>query len=159
MKKCLSVLILWTLSLIYVGALNGHGYSQESAATRSPEAVSATVCEIVKNGAAFNGKHVSVRAFVVGGIPHGIVLVDDDCSGGLTMDAAESVREHEDYVAFMRAVVEQGGKFTQKSETRIVSDFFGLLEYHPKGHQKWVLNVERISGLEVKRNVSKSGNH
>jgi len=158
MKKRLSLLILWTLSLIYVGALTGYVYSQESAATK-PQAMSATVCEIVKNGAAFDDKHVSVRAFVIGGIPHGIVLFDDDCSGGLTMDAAESVREHDDYVAFMRAVVEQGGKFTQKSETKIVADFFGLLKYHPKEQQKWVLNVERISGLEVKRNVSKSENH
>lgn len=155
MKKRLSVLILWTLSMIYVGALHGHGYSQESAAPKSSEAESTTVCEIVKNGAAFNGKHVSIHAFVVGGIPHGIALADDRCSGGLTMDAPDSVREHDDYLAFMRTIVEQGGKFTEKSEPRVVANFHGVLEYHPKEHQKWVLNVERISGLEVKRNVGK----
>lgn len=155
MKKRLSVLFLWTLPMIYISALPGHSYSQESAAPKSSEVPSASVCEIVKNGAAFDDKHVTVRAFVVGGIGHGIVLADDRCGGGLTMDAADSVREHDDYRAFVRTVVEEGGKFTEKSETRIVATFHGLLEYHPKEQQRWVLNVERISGLDVKRNVSK----
>jgi hypothetical protein len=74
------------------------------------------------------------------------------------MDAPDSVREHDDYLAFMRTIVEEGGGFTRDSTLRVIANFYGLLEYHPKEHQKWVLNVERISGVEVKRNVSQPAN-
>ena len=128
----------------------------QSGSMKAEEGRSTTVCEIVGNGSAFDGKHVKVRAFVIGGIPHGIVLVDDNCAGGLTMDAPDTVREHEDYLAFMRTIVEERRGFTRNSESRLTADFYGFLEYNPKKHQKWVLNVERISGSEVKRNVGKA---
>jgi hypothetical protein len=152
MRKCIRALMLWILCVTYLDALCESGYAREGT-TKTTQVAPTTVCEIVKNGAAFDGKYVSVHAFVVGGIPHGIALADDRCSGGLTMDAPDSVREHDDYLAFMRTIVEEGGGFTEKSQSRLVANFYGLLEYHPKEHQKWVLNVERISGLELKRNV------
>ena len=119
------------------------------------QAVQATVCEVVKNGAAFDGKYISVRAFVVGGVGHGMVLVSDDCAGSLTLDGPESVREHPDYLAFMRTILENGGGFTRNSKSRVTARFDGSLEYHPKDHRKWVLKADRIFEIEVKRNARK----
>jgi hypothetical protein len=133
------------------------GANSKESATGRPEVVVVTVCEVVKNGAAFEGKYISVRGFVIGGVGHGIVVVNDDCSGGLSLDPPEAVREREDYLAFMRTVLKEGGGFTRDSKSRVVAKFDGLLEYHPKEHRKWVLRADRISEVEVKQNVNKAG--
>jgi hypothetical protein len=130
---------------------------QENAEQRSR--IVTSVCEVVKNGTAFDKKYISVRGFVIGGLGHGIVVVNDDCGGGLTLDPPEEVREHKDYLGFMRTVLSQGGGFTRNSKSRVVAKFDGLLEYHPKEHRKWVLRANRISEVEVKQNVNKASDH
>src|SRR5216684_7730099 len=150
MNKCLLILILCTACVACSAQERMTKETQDSGS--QPQTVSASVCEIVKNGAAFDGKYVSVHAFVIGGIGHGFALADERCRGGLSMDAPESVREHEDYLAFMRAVIESGGGFTENSKSRLTAMFYGLLKYQPKDHRKWVLDVERISEIEVKPN-------
>jgi hypothetical protein len=156
LKKYLLISIFLAAWNRYPAQVLASGGSKESA-PQSRQTVSATVCEIVKNGAAFDRKYLSVQAFVIGGIGHGFALADDQCSAGLSMDAPESVREHEDYLTFMRTVVEQGGGFTENSKSRLTARFYGLVKYHPKEHRKWVLDVERISEIEVKQNVNKAG--
>lgn len=154
MRRQFTIFMLCSASVVYSVRAQGRNGGQEIARKPS-EGVSATICDIVKDGKAFDGKYVSVHAFVIGGIGHGFALADETCSGGLSMDAPESVREHKDYLAFMRTVVDSGGGFTENSKSRLTAKFYGLLKYHPKEHRKWVLNVERISEVEVKQNVSK----
>ena len=152
--RCLLILILCAAS-IACPAEERRMKAHQGCGTQPPQNIPATVCEIVRNGAAFDGKYVSVHAFVIGGIGHGFAFADEHCNGGLSMDAPEPVREHEDYLAFMRAVVDSGGGFTRDSKARLTARLCGLLKYHPKEHRKWILEVERISEIEVKPNVSK----
>lgn len=154
MSKYLVILILCAASIVCPAQEQGTKDRQDSG-TEPPQTIPATVCEIVKDGASFDGKYVSVHAYVIGGIGHGFAFADEHCSGGLSMEAPESVREHEDYLAFMRAVLDSGGGFTRGSKSRLTATFYGLLKYHPKEHRKWILNVERISEIEVKPNISR----
>ncbi len=147
-----------TLLLLLVGGValsvprQGYGTGQPKRLT-PPHAVSATVCEIVKNGRLFDGRYVTVRAFVVGGIPHGFALSDEHCRGGLSMGS----QEPEGYDAFLRAVLDAGGGFTESSKSRLTARFYGVLTYHPKQHAKWVLNVSHIRDLELKQNIREGG--
>jgi hypothetical protein len=129
--------------------------ASDKQATEESEVLSATVCEVVKNGAAFDGRYISLRGFVIGGVGHGIVVLNDDCSGGLSLNPPETVREHQDYLAFMSTVIKEGGGFTRESKSRVVAKFDGFLQYHPKAHRKWVLRADRISDVEIKQSVNK----
>jgi hypothetical protein len=118
-----------------------------------------TVCDIIINAKALNGTKVSVRAFIIGGIGHGIALVDQRCKGGLTMDAPAAVRDHEDYLELMRTIVKEGSHFDRESRTHVTGTFYGLIEYHPRDQEKWVLNIERITGITVERKAAGGTGH
>ena len=154
MKKRSTILTHGVVLTLTVGLIQGLCASQNRSQPNDT-GVFTSVCDIVKNGAAFDGKHIKTRAFVVGGVPHGIVLVEDNCRGGLTLDASESVREHDDYLAFMRTILAEKGGFTRDSVSRLSATFYGLLTYHPNDHQKWVLNVERIVDIDIKHKIAK----
>ena len=154
LKEYLAIFKFWPVCITCCLCVQASGQSEERATGRSQVAV-ATVCQVVKNGAAFDREYVSVRGFVIGGVGHGMAVVDDDCSGGLSLNPPEPVREHKDYLVFMRTVLNEGGGFTRQSKSRVVAKFDGILEYHPKEHRKWVLRAERISDVEVKQNVNK----
>jgi hypothetical protein len=115
--------------------------------------VSATVCDIVRNGRLLDGRYVTVRAFVVGGIPHGFALSDDHCRGGLSMGS----QEPEGYDAFLRAVLDAGGGFTESSKMRLTASFNGVLRWRPDQHAKWVLSVSQIRDLELQQNARGTG--
>ena len=140
-------------------AQSSRGQSSTGQLKGPPHAVSATVCEIVKSGRGFDGRFVTVRAFVVGGIPHGFSLSDDHCRGGLSMGSREpDSQDIEGYGAFLRAVFDAGGGFTETSKLRLTARFFGVLRYHPDQHAKWVLNVSKIGDIELKQNIKQKGN-
>ena len=130
--------------------------SAQDTVSRSDQAISTTVCELTKNGAQSNGKRVSIRAGVVGGFGHGILLFDlkKHCPHGLSMDAPETVRDHDDYKAFEHALYGEGGAIgalRKKGDKRVSATFVGTFEYRPSEPRlKWVLQVERISNIEVK---------
>jgi 5-carboxymethyl-2-hydroxymuconate isomerase len=62
-------------------------------------------------------------------------------------------QEIEGYAAFIHAVLDAGGGFTENSKLRLTASFYGVLRYHPDQHAKWVLNVSQIRDLELKQNI------
>jgi hypothetical protein len=113
-----------------------------------------TVCDLVKDHS-YDGARVTFHAKVLDGQLHGILLKDDRCDKGLRMTASDSVREHEDYNEFMRAVYS-----TRKlaGEHTITADFYGKFVYRPaEPRLKWALDVERIANVEVKQEKAGTG--
>jgi len=104
---------------------------------------------------AFHGKQVKMRAFVVGGVPpHGVGMVEDARGGGLTQDPSKRVREHHDYLTFMRAILEEGGGFTRYSGSRLNALLWSI-DMPPIDRQKWLLNLERIFDIGTNHNTGK----
>ncbi len=158
LRVCLAIFAFLAVCITCSFSVQANHDSNEIS-TGGGQIVVTTVCEVVKNGAAFDGKYISVRGFVIAGVGHGIIVANDDCSGGLSLNPPEATREREDYLAFMRTVLSQGGGFTRESRSRVVAKFNGLMEYHPKEHRKWVLRADCISDVEVRRNEKKSTDH
>jgi hypothetical protein len=80
--------------------------------------------------------------------------------GGLSMGSGERDSQDIDgYGAFLRAVFEAGGGFTETSKLKLAARFFGVLRYHPDQHAKWVLSVSQIRDIELKPNIRKEEGH
>jgi len=88
-----------------------------------------------------------LRARVLDGQLHGILLKDDRCDKGLRMTASDAVREQKDYNEFMRTLYSLRKK---SSDHTITADFYGRFVYRAaEPRLKWALDVERISNMEV----------
>jgi hypothetical protein len=128
----------------------------QTTVSRSSKTIVASVCDLMRTGSQLHLERVSVRAAVIAGGMHGILLVDPQnrCKHGVTMDAPSRVRDHDDYQSFLDALYGQGGEigaFRIKGEKGITATFLGTVEYHPNEPRlKWTLQVEHITNISVK---------
>ena len=74
-----------------------------------------SVCDSVPDGAVFDGDMSKCVPSSLVAFQDGIVMVEDACRGRSTLEASKPVREHDDYLTFMRAMLEEGGGFTRYS--------------------------------------------
>lgn len=128
----------------------------QSTVAGSEKALLTTVCDLTKNGAQTKGKRVTIRASVISGGMHGILLVDpgNRCKHGLRMKAQANSRDHDDFRLFDHALYAEGGEmgsYREPGEKGITATFTGIMEYRSNETRlKWAIRVEHISNIDVR---------
>lgn len=111
----------------------------------------ASVCEVIAQPEVFQQKLVLIQAAVLSDGRHGTILVAPECKGGIIMDVSESVRDHNDIKAFTHALLFEGGVYGTNAQKKVSAKFLGVFRYLNKPDSRMVLNVVRITGVQVRK--------
>ena len=116
------------------------------------DAVDTTVCDIISNPKAFDGRLVRLRAGVQPAWPHGIYLIDQHCVGRIQLASTQAVPADQAR-AFDAAV---GDEFTGGFDRTAVATFIGRVAWKPISggqihYNPFKVTVQQIHQIEVSR--------